>query len=161
MAIVASTKLTVAKRHQTSLSGRQALQLLGVKELVEELEALNVRLQNKIMGEALEAASHLIAYAASERAPRADEVSHPDVGHLADNITFNIKKGKLDVTSVVGPRKEAFWGFFQEFGWTGIVNGTEREFKRQPFMRPAFDQEKRAALGIIIDKIREGIERNR
>ena len=56
-----------------------------------------------------------------------------------------------DAAVAVGPSKDAFYGFFQEFGVA--PHGKHPGHSAQPFARPAFDETVDAALRVIQDDI--------
>lgn len=94
---------------------------------------------------ALKAGAEPMRQAAADHAPRDEAAGAP---HLADNIIVAVAtERQLEATGnetpfvEVGPRREFFYGFFQEFG--------HGPGPAQPFMRPAFDSNIRTSLAIV------------
>jgi len=104
----------------------------GGKELVEALGTLSQRMSKRVMRDALDAAAEPMRRRMSQLAPR--EPGAPD---LAANIVVSTARPRAwasptAVAVAVGPEKQFFYGFFQEYGTA--FHGA------QPFMRPAFDE---------------------
>ena len=75
-----------------------------------------------------------------------------DYGHLRDNIRVRRAKAKTDGKVVFTINTgNAFWGYFLEFGTV--------KMEARPFMRPAFDAFKGAAIDVQIAELKTGIER--
>jgi HK97 gp10 family phage protein len=124
----------------------------GGAELAKTLNALPTAVSRKIQNDALEAAAEPIVAVARRMAPR-----EPGGRDLADNIEQQTKRAGVDefgdakaAMVVVGPLKGFFYGHFQEWG-------TVRH-AAQPFMRPAFEQNKERSLTIIKDRLWTNIQ---
>jgi len=131
---------------------QQVLKIEGLDKLDRRLKELPDKLRRRVMRSALTKAGEPIREAMSRKARRAPTPTHPETGHLADNIIVGKPKLTQDGGSVnIGPSKDAFWGLFLEFG-------TDK-MPAVPFARPAFDLEARNALDIIVDELKDGIER--
>lgn len=107
--------------------------ILGMDTLERRLAALSTKLRAQALGEAVQAGGEVIARAARARAPRR-------TGHLAEEgIASEItNRSGTKAVAHVGPTKEAFYGRFVEKG--------TKFTKAQPFIRPAFDEQKDAAV---------------
>lgn len=114
-----------------------SLKVEGGERLARELRGLSNRVSRNVQREALKEGAELIRARASALAPR--EPGAPD---LADNIAVsNALPEDGSVGVAIGPTRNFFYGFFQEFG-------TSRH-SAQPFLRPAFDSEGPRALKVI------------
>lgn len=103
----------------------------GGAELAKAFEQLTARVSKRTLRESLEEAAEPMRRNMSSLAPRA-----PGAPDLADNIVIATARtksveGNQSAAVAVGPAKEFFYGFFQEFGTV--------HHPAQPFMRPAFD----------------------
>ena len=106
----------------------------GGNELARALATLSQRVNRQVRYEALERAAEPMRRTASRLAPHA-----PGKPDLRDAIEIQRVKGEHGEPAVaVGPTRDAFYGFYQEFGT--VHHGA------QPFMRPAFDTEASRAL---------------
>lgn len=86
------------------------------------------------------------------RTSKAGVVTKTDYGHLRDNIRVRRARATTDNKVVFNINTgNAFWGYFLEYG---TVNMSAR-----PFMRPAFDAFKGAAIDVQINELKVGIER--
>ena len=114
----------------------------GTADLMKAFQRLEHAVSKQVMTEALLDAAEPMRSEAAAQAPRSDTPPH-----LADNIVVaptrfgtNGKEVGPDVAAVaIGPSLQPgnfFYGMFQEFG-------TSRH-AAQPFMRPAFDSQRRA-----------------
>ena len=107
----------------------------GFDELARALNALPEAVGKKMMREALKRAAQPIAGMA-----RAIMARSPDAPHAAENIV--IHPGRSGFSVAIGPSQDGFhYWMFQEFG--------TRFQSPQPAMRPAFDSQAPAALGIM------------
>lgn len=133
------------------------LRFEGGNELATRLEMLPENLSRKIMVEALQAGAQPIQARAAQGAPRR-------TGRLATHIGIGLARrigspqggrwrqsDETEFAVAVGPTKDVFYGLFQEYG--------TRHHGAQPFMRPAFDTQSAAALGIIADRLWEALRR--
>jgi HK97 gp10 family phage protein len=135
----------------------------GLKELRAQLRALGVDMTTKIARSATNAGAQVIRARAKELAPEAEEehklhgvVIKP--GNLKKGIVVKrVRPSQTTLTSehlvvVRGSRQYGFasrYGRLQEFGTV--------KMSPQPFMRPAFDQEKGFAVAAMVSKIRQRI----
>jgi HK97 gp10 family phage protein len=110
----------------------------GGADLSRRLDAMPAAVSRKVLLAALTAGGMPIRDRAAQLAPR--EPGKPD---LADNINIAAVRRKKDQapTVAIGPSKQFFYDYFQEYG-------TVRH-RAQPFYRPAFDSESVRSLGII------------
>ena len=134
------------------LETRGQFRLEGVEELDQLLRKLPQKVGDKVMAGAVRAGANVIRKAASDLAPvRAEETLrriNPAKktgefrlpGFLKRNIIVQRIKApdRKTVRFLIGPIREAYYGMFVEFG--------TRFMSAQPFLRPAFDREKRNAV---------------
>jgi HK97 gp10 family phage protein len=120
----------------------------GGQAILARLEQLAPAVKRAAERGALEKAAAPIRARAAELAPRSSRHS----AHLADNIVIGAvnqnaldRAGRESETVIeTGPSKKPgdfFYGFFDEFGTIHQA--------AQPYMRPAFDSQAPAALGIL------------
>jgi len=101
------------------------VEVIGKKELLAKLKAIDTELATKTLEQAAEAGAEVIEKAASQKAPRR-------TGRLASSITHEVKeKSRTGVEVAIGPDTKAFYGLFQEFGTS--------KMPAHPFLRPALD----------------------
>ena len=136
------------------------LTLIGDKELLAAFGDLERRAQSGIVGKALRAASRPIVNAARDNLRAGN---HKFTGNLIKSIGLRIKTYRKDgrTIAVIGPRwPEGAHGHLVEFG-TGprqTEKGKSTGFMpATPFLRPAFDAFKGAALQILTRLIRNGL----
>lgn len=111
----------------------------GLSELKRKLDKLPEELRRYALNEAAKAGAQPIRDEAARLAPRASSPSHPELGHLADHIAvFEPTKTAKGVSVRQGPAAGYYWGRYLEFGTS--------KMPAQPFMRPAFDANKEAAV---------------
>lgn len=115
-------------------------ELTGLRDLQRKLGKISHRLATKATREAAEVGAEVVRVEAMGRAPVSARGSrgHP-AGHLASNIVRDTKV--VDGTRVevaVGPSRSAFYGSFVELG--------TKHTAAQPFLRPAFDEKRNAAI---------------
>lgn len=129
-----------------------AMRFEGGEELARALNALPMALSRRVVLQALTEGAEPIRAKAERLAPWNRE-PHP-YGHLAQHIIVGTanrlgsvaggrweRRDEDEHAVAVGPRKDFFYGIFQEYG--------TRFHGAQPFMRPAFDGETPKALGLI------------
>lgn len=122
-----------------------AVRIDGLAELNRKLRELPRKVQRRGLRRAVRAGAEPIRERAEELAPRR-------TGRLARNIVTRYRTSRVDRAVIeVGPGLRAFYGKFQELG-------TSRHPAR-PFLRPAFDAGKDAAVRQIGDTLRQEIER--
>jgi HK97 gp10 family phage protein len=111
-------------------------------ELWNALTAVSEKFAKKALRAALYAGSEVIRLEIGKRAPK-------DTGrleaHIAAKTTISAKQeaGKTQI----GPGRSAWYAGFLEFG--------TRKMAARPFIRPAFDSVKQAALNAFVNKMRE------
>lgn len=118
-----------------------SMRVEGGEELARELNKLSVRLDRRLLTEALMEGGEPMRQLMENMAPR--EPGAPD---LADNINLapvRKREGDTERTANVGigVPKRFFYDWFQEFG-TVRIGG-------KPYYRPAFDAKVPEVLGII------------
>lgn len=141
------------------------VKITGLRELGARLRALDAAVQKTLAGKATGRAASVIRKRARQLAPIAPEPYEIEgvkvqPGNIPKNIVAKrLPKNRTTLTSehIVTVRGKAKYGYasrvgaLQEFG---TVNHPP-----QPFLRPAFEQEKMAATGQMIDTLRAGIDR--
>lgn len=104
--------------------------------------------------EALRKAAEPLRAEMAARAPRGpSRVGRRFPVHLKDSITIMTMRQSVadDPTVAVGPSKDAFWGFFQEYGT--VRHGA------QPFAGPSFDARVMTMLDTLRDEAWSAIRR--
>jgi HK97 gp10 family phage protein len=82
----------------------------GMDQLQKDFDKLQTLTKLEILKKAIRKGGNLVKDEASTRAPR-------DTGALAENMTTRMKDSDLNSLRVdVGPGKNEFYGFFQEYG---------------------------------------------
>jgi HK97 gp10 family phage protein len=124
----------------------------GAKALEDALKLLPERTRGKLLTGAVRAGANLVKKEIKARAPVGAEATKNNrkYGHLRDNIIVAMDKTRSAVTYSVGVGR-AFWGRFLEFG--------TRFMAARPFMRPAFEASRDAAVRKMGDILGKGIER--
>ena len=140
------------------------VQLHGVAELKAALAELSDEVATKIGVAADRKAARLMAAEMVAIAPynpsgsirsrtsKKGVKTRTDYGHLRDNIRVRRARAKTDGKIVFTINTgNAFWGYFLEFGTV--------KMPPHPFMRPAFDATREAAVNVQIEELKTGIER--
>jgi HK97 gp10 family phage protein len=110
----------------------------GGAEIAAAFAEYSRRWQTKTMTAALVAAGEPMRAAAARYAPRGE----PSGPTLAEMIILPLRRFGTHMAGVaIGPKKEAYYGFFQEYGTV--------HHAAHPFMRPAFDSQQAATLAIL------------
>lgn len=114
-------------------------------------DELPVAVQNAAAKEMLSKAAEPIASKMKELSPVADEQTHHShdekyghrPGFLRDSIGWKAFRhaSKKAIRAIVGFHPNAFYGWFLEFGTS--------KMEKKPFMRPAWDETKDQAMGIV------------
>lgn len=111
----------------------------GGKEVAAALGEYSRRWQTNTLKEALLHSGEPMRAAASRYAPRGD----PGGATLSDIVIAPLRREGTDIATVaIGPKYEAFYGFFQEYGT--VHHGAHA------FMRPAFDGQTPATIKALI-----------
>lgn len=132
----------------------------GLSELGARMKTLTSDVNNRIARAATAAGAVVIRNAAQQKVP-------VDSGNLKKNIIVKrlpkgespltsehivtVRKGKLTSKQKSSGLKDAYYGSFVEYGTA--------KMPAQPFMRPAYDQNKEKAAEAIKDRIRKRIEK--
>lgn len=123
------------------------VELKGLDRLRRRLAAKLKRLEKRSMTEALRAAARPVVEQ-TEANIRARFKSHGQskasktYGPLAGSVKASVRIARGNANVRVGPGKDQFWGLFHEYGyWAGKTHVPAR-----PFLRPAWDAKKTAAL---------------
>jgi HK97 gp10 family phage protein len=144
------------------------ISISGLAEFERKLKALGSCLQRDVLTAAAKAGAEIIRRDASARAPRR-------TGSLASNMSIRVKAGQNDAneaTVEVGPSKDQFYGYFQEFGTGPNFNaagarsigrpgiGSGRGFTRaRPFLLPALEANRDRITQAIKDAMIQAIEK--
>lgn len=130
------------------------LRFAGGEELARQLDKLALPMARTVLLRALRRAAEPIRAHAEQLAPRS---SDSRFGHLQDFIVIqtvnrvgSVEGGRWQDAQgqpwvAVGPRKDFFYGLFQEYG--------AKHHGAQPFLRPAFDAEVPQALNILREEL--------
>jgi HK97 gp10 family phage protein len=128
----------------------------GLESLQKAFSLLPQRVAVKAASKAVRAGANVILKAARMKVP-------VDTGNLKKSIAvkvLNKRRDAMQVAAIIGPRvvnrrskakHDGFYGFFVEYG--------TKKVRSQPFMRPAYDENKVAAQQAIMDIVGEAIER--
>lgn len=126
------------------------LNLRGMPELREALKRLGSALKMEVIQEALMKGAEPIRAAAAQKAPRRTGTLAEEMIAAHSTEWGRYARGAREAVAVrIGPSKKAFYGKFQELG--------TRRHAAQPFLRPAFDERKDEAMGIIRDELRRRV----
>jgi HK97 gp10 family phage protein len=140
----------------------------GLKELHAAMKELPKAAEGRVLRNALNAGARIIQKDARERAPiLAEPRKDREPGRLRRNIVFlRDRASKFAQSVVIGVRassrrkesdpKNAFYWRFIEFGWT---TKSGQHIPARPFLRPAFEAKKHAALAAIKEKMIEGLSK--
>lgn len=137
------------------------LTLIGDKELLAAFGELGRRAQGEIVRKALRAASRPIINAARDNLQA--QTGGEGTGNLRKSMGLRMKtyRNSGSTVAVIGPRwPQGAHGHLVEFGTTTRVTkkGISRGFMpARPFLRPAFDTFKGAALAMLASMIRNGL----
>ncbi len=138
------------------------VEISGGEEIFEKLENFPRRIGKAIVKKALRAGAAVFRDEMARRAPKGWHVFRKteykgqkykgrsrDFGVLSRSIrtSLSVRGDELEGVASIGPSKKAFWGLFQEFGRRGA--------QAQPFIVPAFDAAKGAALEAFIKTAKE------
>jgi HK97 gp10 family phage protein len=131
----------------------------GGKALAAKLRKLPNKISNKIQRKGLRAGAKLIQRAAKKLAPK-------DTGLLRSSLRVRAgkpRKGKVAVRVMTGEgdyKGETFYGSFLEYGHRlghRKLGSQRKMIPAKPYMKPAFEQNKDAAVKAVRQAIREGI----
>lgn len=122
---------------------RTTVRVHGLRELQRSLQQLPKAVRGGVLEEVL-------IEAAKSFRDQAEQLAPARTGRLKESITVAVEKSTSTYAEVaIGPRENTIHGFFQEFGTA--------HHGAQPFMRPAWDSNKRTALRAIARELRERI----
>lgn len=136
---------------------------MNVHLQVQGIEALKKALSALAFDDARHVKEGILKHAAEPMADRMGELAPWEPGRpdLKDSIRVQVVRsfqdaeiGQIDLADdeaavAVGPSKDAFYGYFQEYGVP--PHGTHPGNPPQPFARPAFDETSDTALKIVAD----------
>jgi HK97 gp10 family phage protein len=140
----------------------------GLDEIARRLEQLPEKLRRKHIREGLRAGSEVVRAEAARLAPRRKPgrgwegfVERDDGPTLRDSITSKVSVTANGASARVGvDYKKVKHGHLVEFGTKPHRVGKRRHpgAKKQPFMRPAFDNTADESVGIITTRWAKGVE---
>lgn len=141
-------------------------QVQGLAELERALDALPEKVAKKTLVDAVRDAAELFRASAISLAPSDPSVQlgHPKwrTLHLRDGILKKVTTKNLGAAGarvrgeVALDKAHAFFGRYLEFGW--ITARGKKQVAPHPFMRPAFEATKDAALTLFETRLASGIE---
>jgi HK97 gp10 family phage protein len=128
--------------------------ITGGEELFQALTARSERFAKKGLREALRAGAKVVWFEMALTVRKGWHVwpgknRKRDYAFLAEHIGIKIKLSSKQEqgTAQIGPVKKGFWGMLLEFGTSKTA--------AKPWMRPAFESSKEAALQAFVNKLRE------
>lgn len=116
-------------------------------ELEKKFNQHGHAVRRQLLTKATKAGAELIQKRAEELAPR-------DTGQLAESELVRIDSSQssaAEVVAKIGPSKDSFYGFFQEFGTA--------HHAAQPFLKPALEQTQAKAIEVSGEIVGEGLEK--
>lgn len=118
----------------------------GMQELLAKLGTLDsLVMQKKIVARAVRAGAEPIR-------ARAEELAPVLTGTLRESMMITVaEQTATEAIGKIGPARKGFYGTFEEFGTAYIA--------ADPFLRPAFDEERDAALKIIGETLASEFEK--
>jgi HK97 gp10 family phage protein len=127
------------------------VQVEGLEEINRNLLDLGDKLAKQYIRKAAKQASDLFVKAAKQRAPVLQKPTRQrQPGTLRDSIIAKVSLTKKKGLVVrVGPEKKVFYARFVEFGTS--------KMKPHPYMRPAWDSEKNAALDAFAESLKQSV----
>ena len=146
------------------------VEITGFKELSRRLKKLPEKIERKVLGQAANAGAAVVRKSARKRVP-------VKTGFLKKNIMSRKKRGKFkgEVTYMVGPSADAFYGQFIESGFiatgpkkAGVTvreaRGRARKkgnkhYPAHPFLRPAFDGNRKQIIEAMRKRLAKGIDK--
>lgn len=130
------------------LFGSPGVRLEGEGELERKIMRMQANLSSKQLAAALKIGGEAIRRTAESLAPRASGGPTRDSGHGADRIVMEvIETGPSRASAWIGASKKAFWLSIQETGTLYMP--------AQPWLIPAFDEERNHALKLTADAMRK------
>lgn len=124
---------------------RGTIQVEGTARLRKQLERLDGTMRKKTLERMVEAGGELVREVAAQKAP-------VRTGQLAaSQIVQRIKSSAYRAEAGIGPDEDAWYGVFAEFGTV--------HHAAQPFLRPAYDEQKQNAVNAMANEGRQAIKR--
>jgi len=118
--------------------------LEGAEELNQALRSISDRAGGHLLKEAAEAGAEVIRAEAQAQAPK-------DTGLLSQSLTDEPKRLQVGRAQIdIGPGKEAWYGQLLEKGTS--------KMPAKPFLRPAFDAKKDAAIEAVRNILRRLVD---
>lgn len=125
--------------------GGKTIRIEGTARLRRQLDRLDGAMRRELLQRMVTQGGELVARVAGMKAPI-------DEGVLSESVIVEmIESSAYHATAGIGPHKDAFYGKFQEFG--------TQKHGAQPFLRPAYDEQKRPAVRVMADVARARIRR--
>ena len=132
------------------------LEVKGFKAVIKTFNVLDDNLQRKVLRQALRSGAKIIQKAAKAKSP---------VGITGNNKKFikikSLKRSRVTVgVAVVTGTREQLGIPRDEFGYYPMVlEYGSKHVKKQPFMKPALEQNREKVIKEIAKKIEAGIEK--
>ena len=142
---------------------KNSAQLIGDKELQRMFKTLGDRVQRKVARQAVNAGATPISKAAQAGAP---EESGALKLALKGGKRLKTYKESGTVVAIIGPRtnvktevdgRPRVPAHYARLAEDGHIAANGEYVPGHPFLRPAFDQNESASLGIITDKLAAGV----
>ena len=143
----------------------ETVRIDGLKELSKKLKRLPEKVRNKHLRATVREGAKVVLYGAIHNAPK-------DTGQLAGSLGIAVSKGRkgvhgYDYLARIGVRyaeKDKQFsltggyiaGKGSSYYWRFVEFGTEK-MEERPFLAPAFEDNKRQILNIMIRRIRKGL----
>jgi HK97 gp10 family phage protein len=138
-----------------------ALKLQGGAELAAKLETLPTRVANKVIRQSLRIGTKIILAETVAKAP-------VNTGLLKKTLKVRAMKRRRNqigvqvITEGGFYQGKAFYGAFLEFGHKAgprKLGNKRQQVPAKPFIKPAFDAVKEQAASVILQAMKQGIER--
>lgn len=122
---------------------RNEIRIEGTARLRKQLDRLEKSTRGDVLAGIVVGAGEAVRVVAGQKAP-------VRTGTLSKNMVIELlEKKPYRASAGVGPHKDAWYGLFQEYG---TVNHAA-----QPFLRPAYDEQKRNVQRRMRDDLRARI----
>lgn len=145
------------------MASRTEFRIEGARELERVLRQLPKKIGRRVLASAVRSAAEIVRREAAARAPVRAEAGLKRIskgkaatrapGFLKANIIKKTLRGSSEAHAavMVGPRREAYYGWIVEFGDSRNVP--------RPFLRPAFDAKVGEAINKMGTQLGKNIER--
>jgi HK97 gp10 family phage protein len=140
---------------------RARMELLGARELERTFKTLGDRVQRKVLRKAVNAAGTPVVKAARSKAPSESNTLKKSMGKKIKTY-----KATGTVAAIIGPRTDVqgehngqvrIPKFYAHLVEGGHIDANGNHVPGQPFLRPAFDETQGQALGVMKEKLADGV----